>query len=84
MELFQSIVAARVLFVLGIINLVGGILIFLSCRCLSGSAILSRVRRHPFYQRLFSYHCYIWWIFWLSVIVHAILGIGLLGNPFVG
>ena len=82
MELFQSIVAARIIFVLGIINLVTGIMIFLTCRYPAGSKRLGKLRQYSFYQRLFSYHCYIWWVFWVSVIIHAIFAIGLLGNPF--
>jgi hypothetical protein len=82
MDIFQSIVASRLIFVLGIINLVAGILIVLSCRCMTGARVTGKLMKYTAYQRFFRYHCYIWWIFWASVVIHAIFAIGLLGNPF--
>lgn len=81
-DIFQSIIAARVIFVLGIVNVVTGILILLTCRCIAGVKLAGKLMKYPAYQRLFSYHCYIWWIFWVSVMIHAIFAIGLMGNPF--
>jgi hypothetical protein len=76
------LVAMRILFILGIINLVAGLLIFFSCRCLPGSRIGKGLMKHPWYQKFFKLHCYIWWIFWVSVVVHAILAIIYIGWPF--
>jgi hypothetical protein len=39
------------------------------------------MKRH-WYQNVFKYHCYVWWIFWASVIVHAILAMRYIGWPF--
>ena len=82
MNIFQSIIASRLIFVLGIINLVTGVLIILTCRCMAGTRLTSKLMKYPAYQRFFRYHCYIWWIFWASVVIHVIFAIGLLGNPF--
>lgn len=82
MDIFQSIIASRLIFVLGIVNLVTGVLIVLTCRCMAGAKLTGGLMKYPAYQRFFSYHCYIWWIFWASVVIHAIFAIGLLGNPF--
>ena len=82
MTIFQSILAARIIFVLGIINLVTGILIVLTCRCAAGSKVTGKLMQYAAYKHLFSYHCSIWWIFWASVIIHAVFAIGLMGNPF--
>ena len=76
------LIAMRILFILGIINLVAGLLIFFSCRCLPGSRIGKGLMKHPWYQKFFKLHCYIWWIFWVSVVVHAILAIIYIGWPF--
>jgi hypothetical protein len=38
--------------------------------------------RHRWYQSFFKLHCYIWWVFWVSVVVHAIMVIVYLGIPF--
>ncbi len=79
--MFQ-LIAPKAIFVLGIINLVTGIMVFLTCRCPAGSKRLAKLRQYPLYQSLFSYHCYIWWVFWVSVIIHAIVAIILVGSPF--
>jgi hypothetical protein len=70
-----------VVFILGIINLVTGVLIFFSCRCLPGSGIGKRLMKYKWYQKYFKWHCYIWWIFWISVAVHAIIGLVYIGWP---
>jgi hypothetical protein len=77
-----ALTATRILFVLGIINLVTGLLIFFSCRCLPGSKIGKGLMKHPWYQKFFKLHCYIWWIFWASVVIHAILAMIYIGWPF--
>ncbi|MBM4446050.1 MAG: hypothetical protein FJ023_01695 [Chloroflexi bacterium] len=81
MEIFQSIIVARLIFILGIVNLLAGMLIFFSCRCIPNGSLLSKLTKYPAYQRFFRYHCYIWWIFWPSVIVHALLAIAFFGIP---
>jgi hypothetical protein len=82
MGLFQSLAAARIIFALGIINLVTGIMILLTCRCMAGSKLSGKLMKYPVYKKFFSYHCVIWWVFWASVIIHAIFAIGLMGVPF--
>ena len=81
MDIFQSI-APRLIFILGIINLVAGTLIFLSCRCIPGLKIGGKLMKYRAYQRFYRYHCHIWKVFWASVFVHAIFGIAYLGIPF--
>lgn len=82
MDVFQSIIAARVIFILGIINLVSVGLIFFSCRCIPGSRITGKLMKYSAYKRFYKYHCRIWGVFWPSVVVHAIFAIALLGVPF--
>jgi hypothetical protein len=77
-----ALAATRILFVLGIINLITGLLIFFSCRCLPGSRIGKGLMKRPWYQKFFKLHCYIWWVFWVSVVVHAILAMIYIGWPF--
>jgi hypothetical protein len=77
-----ALAATRILFILGIINLIAGLLIFFSCRCLPGSRIGKGLMKHPWYQKFFKLHCYIWWVFWVSVVVHAILAMIYIGWPF--
>lgn len=79
-ELFVTLIP-RIIFVLGVVNLITGVMILFTCRCIAGARIVGKLMAYPHYQRFFSYHCYIWWAFWVSVIVHAILAILLSGIP---
>jgi hypothetical protein len=81
MNIFDSLLATRLIVVLGIVNLVTGVLIFSSCRCLPGSKLGSKLMKHQAYQRFYKYHCYIWRVFWPSVMIHAILAIIFFGWP---
>lgn len=82
-EFFHSITAVRILFVLGIVNGILGILVFLSCRCIPMSAFVGRrLMKYSIYQRFYKIHCYIWPVLILSVITHSVFGIKFLGNPF--
>jgi len=81
MDVFQSVAVARLIFVLGILNFILIILISLSCRCFAVSRIGSKLMSHRQYQRFFVKHCYLWYIFWLSVVIHAFLAIMFMGWP---
>ncbi len=85
MGIFSDIVVARLIFILGITNLVSGVLVFSTCRCIPGSKITritGNLMQYRVYQRFFKYHCYIWWLFWSSVVAHAILAVSSVGVPF--
>lgn len=79
MEIVNPLLATRLIIILGIVNLTTGVLIFFSCRCLPGSKLGSKLMKHPAYQRFFKYHCYLWRIFWPSVMLHGILAVVFLG-----
>jgi len=85
MDILQPIVVTRLIFILGIINLVTGVLVLSTCRCIPGSKITKitgNLMKYRVYQHFFKYHCYIWWVFWSSVVVHAVLAISFIGVPF--
>jgi len=83
MNVFHSAFAVKLIFVLGIVNLVSLILLLVTCRCFPGLKIFSgKLMQHPVYKRIFKYHCYVWWIFLTSVVVHAVFAIGSYGVPF--
>ena len=81
MNIFYSILATRLIVILGIINLVTGLLIFFSCRCLPGSKLGSNQMKHQAYKSFYKYHCYIWRVFWPSVMIHATLAVIFFGWP---
>ena len=82
MGIFQSTVVVKLIFSLGIVNLVSGALIFFSCRCLPGSRLAVGLMKYSAYKRFYKYHCYIWWVFWPSVVIHAGLALVFFGVPF--
>ena len=81
MDILQSIITARVIFILGIVNIVLSLMIVGSCRCIPGSKLAGRLMNLPAYKNFFKYHCYLWWLFWPSVIVHAGLALVFFGWP---
>lgn len=81
MDVFYS-VAQWLIYILGIVNLVLGSLIFFTCRCIPGWKLTSGLMQYQAYKRFFRAHCYLWWIFWPSVIVHAIVAIIYFGTPY--
>lgn len=81
MPFFQTVLAARIIFILGIINIVFGVLAYFTCRCVPGSKIASKLMDFGWYQRVYSWHCYIWLIFWVSAIVHAVFALLFYGWP---
>ncbi len=80
MESFY-VIAPRIIFSLGIVNLLTGLLIFSSCRCLPGSKIGAALMRRQPYKRFFQWHCHLWKVFWPSVMVHAVLALIFFGLP---
>lgn len=79
--MFDTLVATRLIIVLGIINLVTGVLIFFSCRCISGLKLGNWLMKNQVYKRFYRYHCHLWKVFWPSVMIHAILVVVFLGWP---
>jgi hypothetical protein len=82
MGIFQSIVVAKLIFSLGIINLVTVALIFFSCRCIPGNRLAGGLMKHSAYKHFYKYHCYLWWVLLPSVVVHAVLALAFFGVPF--
>jgi hypothetical protein len=82
MELFQSVAVARLLVILGLLNLVTVAAIFFSCRCIPGARLMGKLMKYRRYQNFYKYHCYIWRVFWPSVFVHSLLALLFFGLPF--
>jgi len=81
MDIFYSI-ALWLIIILGILSIISGLLIFLSCRCIPGWKLTRSLMNNEKYKRFFKTHCSLWWVFWALVIVHAIIAIVYLGIPF--
>ncbi len=65
--------AIKLIFIFAWINLFGLILVLLSCRCIINLPL--KVRESKLYTKFYKYHCFYWWIFIISVLMHAILAI---------
>ncbi|MBT3394257.1 MAG: hypothetical protein HN411_04015 [Waddliaceae bacterium] len=77
------LIAAKAAYILGWVNIFSLIVILFSCRCILGLRI-EKLSKSKLYMRFYRYHCYYWWVFIISVALHAILAITAFGNPFSG
>ncbi len=84
MVLINPELGVKLVFLLGITNIVLLLLVFFSCRCLAGINFINRMFRHKWYRRYYYKHCWFWWFFFASVIAHTILAFLIFGNPFLG
>jgi len=70
-------------YILGLANILGLLLVLFSCRCIMNIKP-ERLSKSKLYTNFYKYHCYYWWFFIISVLLHAILAITAFGNPFMG
>lgn len=66
---------------LGLTNVIFIALVWLSCRCRLGS-FGQRLMERGWYRKFYNWHCWYWWAFILSVLIHATFAIDLFGLPF--
>lgn len=69
-------------FIFGIINIISLMLVFFSCRCLVGANFVKKMWKYKWYQKYYNLHCYYWWIFIISVILHSLFALVTFGSPF--
>lgn len=82
MSIFYSPLAAQIIFILGIINFIVAMLLLSTCRCIPMLKPFKGLMKNKTFQRYYKWHCYLWWVFFPSVIVHVIFAVGRLGMPF--
>lgn len=83
MDIFHELWVEKLIFAMGISNIVLGTLIFLSCRCIPMTVFIgNRLMKYRTYQKFYKIHCALWPLLWISVTVHAVFAIGFLGNPY--
>ena len=82
MNIFHSVFASRLILILGFVNLVTGFLLLFTCRVIPAFKPTRGLMQHAFYKSFYRYHVYLWWIFWISVIVHVVFAMNYLGWPF--
>jgi hypothetical protein len=79
---FHSLLAVRIVFIFSILNIVLGVLVLLSCRCIPGSSYFRGILQNKKYLSLYKFHCWLWLIFFVPITIHAILAINVFGVPF--
>ena len=82
MSIFHSVFASRLILILGFVNLVTGFLLLFTCRVIPAFKPTRGLMQHAFYKSFYRYHVYLWWIFWISVIVHVVFAMNYLGLSF--
>lgn len=81
MALIEPALGAKLVFILGITNLIGILLVLLSCRCILGFNP-EKLGKNKLFMAVYKHHCWYWRFFILSVFLHAVLAIYLYGVPF--
>ncbi len=79
MVLIEPLLGARLVFVLGIANIILLLLVFFSCRCVGGRFLRPGGK---WYASFYKAHCVYWVLFFASVILHAVIAVLVFGNPF--
>ena len=72
----------QVLMVTGYLNLIFFILIILTCRCIGFWRLTKGLMKYKWFQKIYSWHCWYWYIFILSVLLHAVTSFLLFGIGF--
>jgi len=70
-----------VIFITGILNILGVLLLFFSCRCIGGN-YAARAMQWSWFRWFYKYHRWCRWLFFGSVAVHAVLALYVFGTPF--
>ena len=72
-----------IVFILGLTNIISLLLVLFSCRCVMNKTyFVNLISKSELYHKFYSYHCYYWWVFITSVIMHVIIALYVYGIPF--
>ncbi len=74
-EFFHSQAARDIIFIFAVGNIVLGLLVFFTCRCLPGFKFARGLMQNSNYLNFYKFHCYLWLIFLISVMIHAVFAI---------
>ena len=74
--------SAKIAFILGFTNITSLVLVLFSCRCMMGIKLFVYLMKYSWYKRFYTNHCYYWWVFIISVLLHTVFAFVAFGNPF--
>lgn len=72
----------QVLIIAGYLNILFMILVLLTCRCIGFWRLTKGLMKYRWYQKLYSKHCYFWYGFFISVLIHTLTAFSLFGFGF--
>lgn len=72
---FHSQIARDIILVFAISNIILGVLVFFTCRCMPGFQLTRGLMQNKNYLKFYKYHGYLWLIFLASVMIHAVFAI---------
>ena len=78
----SAIVEARIIFITAMFNIVLMLMILLSCRCMNTWKLTSWLNKQAWFKAYFKWHCYVWYILLVSLVVHAVFALRFFGVPF--
>jgi len=82
MTAIDPALGVKLVYLLGITNVISFLLVALTCRCMIGVKFVNDMLKKPWYRWLFDHHCWYWRLFFLSVIIHITLALLVFGIPF--
>ena len=72
----------QVIFIAGVTNLIFLVLVLLTCRCIGMWRLTGRLMKNSSFLKIYNYHCWFWYAFIASVLVHTIVAFTQFGWPF--
>ena len=72
----------QAVYLLGLSNLVFLFLVLFSCRCFVGTRLYLILLSRPWFKKFYSWHCWYWRGFVLSVLLHTLTAFWIFGIPF--
>jgi hypothetical protein len=82
MALIDPELGIKLVYVLGITNIIGLLLVLFSCRCMGFPRLTRKLFNYSWYHKFYQKHCYYWWFFVISVLLHTIFAAIVFGWPF--
>ena len=82
MSIVDPVFGVKLVYLLGITNVLFFLLIASTCRCVIGVKFVNDMLKKQWYRWLFDHHCWYWRLFFLSVTIHIALALMVFGSPF--
>ena len=72
----------QVLLIAGYFNILFLLLVLLTCRCIGFWRLTKGLMRYGWFQKVYRYHCWYWYGFIISVLVHTAIAFSIFGFGF--